>query len=195
MDFDGAKNHILSRLTESLSPNLFYHCVAHTKSVWESAVRLARMENLPGNQIKLLETAALFHDSGMLIQYHDHETNSVKLSREILTEYGYTLTEIDAVGELILTTRLPQSARTLAEEILCDADLDYLGREDFFIHSFELQLEWKLYGIKNTNLQEWMFIQEDFLTHHQYFTKSSIQLRQTQKKKNLREITEIIHRQ
>lgn len=189
MDFDGAKKYILTRLGNELKPTLYYHSVAHTISVWEATIRLAGMENISSTDRQLIETAALYHDSGMLFQYNDHESTSIALSREHLPSFGYTIQEIDFICGLIFMTRLPQGAKTISEEILCDADLDYLGREDFFIHSFELQLEWKLNGIKDTSLEEWMKIQEQFLSSHHYFTKSAIQLRQAQKMKNLAEVS------
>jgi len=192
MDFEGAKDFILNRLSKELKPTLYYHSLTHTKNVWESTARLAKMENVSGKEMKLLETASLYHDSGMLIQYTDHELTSGLLAREILPNFHYTNPEIDLICELILITRLPQSAKSLSEAILCDADLDYLGREDFFIHSFELQLEWNLNGIKKTNFLEWMQIQVQFLSGHHYFTKSAIQLRQDQKMKNLSEIIEML---
>ena len=34
--------------------------------------------------------------------------------------------------ELREATKIPQTPLTKLEEIICDADLDYLGREDFF---------------------------------------------------------------
>lgn len=193
MDFNGARDYILQRLDKELNPALYYHSVAHTKGVWESTLRLAEMEHVGGNELKLLETAALFHDSGMLIQYSDHEMTSANLAREILPEFAYANSEIDLISSLILMTRLPQSAKTLLEEILCDADLDYLGREDFFIHSFELQLEWIHNGIKKTSFSEWMEVQLQFLSAHQYFTKSAIRLRQEQKMKNLSEIQKLFN--
>lgn len=192
MDFDGAKKYILNRLSDELKPTLYYHSVGHTKSVLESTVRLAGMENITGNELHLLETASLFHDSGMLIQYTDHENASIHLAQEILPSFDYTAAEIDFIGRLISMTKLPQRAQTLLEEIICDADLDYLGREDFFIHSFELQLEWKCYGVKDTSFLEWMKIQEQFLSSHHYFTKSATQLRESQKMINLMVVSDIL---
>jgi len=96
---------------------------------------------------------------------------------------------------LIMVTRLPQKASTIAEQILCDADLDYLGREDFFIHSFELQYEWNVLGIRKTNLSEWLGIQIKFLSDHTYFTKSANDLRNQKKSTNLHEITSLWQQQ
>ena len=42
------------------------------------------------------------------------------------THLGY-----DLFSQLILATKVPQKPKNKLEKIICDADLDYLGREDF----------------------------------------------------------------
>ena len=191
MDFNGASKYILDRLRTELSPTLLYHCVEHTIDVLEAARRLNESEKIDAESKILIETAALFHDSGMLIQYTDHEAVSVDLIREILPGFGYSDREIDQTSRLIMVTKLPQRAVQPDEQILCDADLDYLGRDDFFIHSFKLRLEWQLNGLKNTTLNEWIQVQIHFLTEHRYFTKSAILLRNEKKLKFLEELKQL----
>ncbi|MCK9220301.1 MAG: HD domain-containing protein [Bacteroidales bacterium] len=192
MDFPGAKEYILHRLHE-LNPLLYYHSIFHTLDVYEASSRLAKMEGITGSKLVLIQTAALFHDSGILRQYIDHERVSASLAHETLPKFGYTKNDVDEVSGLIIQTKLPQQATTLPAQILCDADLDYLGREDFFIHSFQLQLEWKLFDVKTTNLKEWLVIQSKFLTSHQYFTKSANQLRNKMKAEHLAEINNYLN--
>jgi uncharacterized protein len=140
----------------------------------------------------LIETAALYHDAGIIVEYFDHEIESANLAKKVLPDFGYTPDEIEYVSGLIMVTRLPQCPVLLAEKILCDADLDYLGREDFFIHSFQLRLEWQVKGVKNMNLHDWFNTQAAFLSEHQYFTNSASILRNDQKNKNLEEIMQLL---
>jgi len=188
MDFDKARAFIIRELREKLRAGFTYHSIGHTLDVHEAAQRLIDKEGISGKKALLIETAALFHDSGMLIRYKDHETASVELASDYLPDFGFTPKEISTIGKLIMVTRLPQKASTIEEQILCDADLDYLGRDDFFIHSFELQHEWNVFGIKQTNLSEWLDIQIKFLSAHTYFTKSASELRNKKKSENLNEI-------
>jgi predicted metal-dependent HD superfamily phosphohydrolase len=192
MDFTGAKEHIISLLRKELRPDLHYHCVEHTLDVYEATCRLIELERPADVPHDILKTAALWHDAGMLTRYREHEEASVTMVQQILPGYGYSQAEIDSVATLIMITRLPQQAITLSEQILCDADLDYLGREDFFIHSFQLQLEWKVNNIKRTNLSEWLDIQVKFLSEHDYFTKSARKLRCKLKAENLEEIKKMV---
>ncbi len=191
MDFDAASGYIVHRLQHELSPLLCYHCVEHTLDVLEASRRLSDSEKIDLHSRTLLETASLYHDAGMLIQYKDHESASVLIAREALPRFGYTTADIDQICELIMVTQLPQRPYNQLEQIICDADLDYLGRNDFFIHSFKLKLEWELYGVRIATLPEWFEIQINFLTHHIYFTNSAILLRNSVKLRHLEEIKQL----
>ncbi len=192
MDFGGARDYIIQRLRLELKPTLYYHSVEHTIDVHEATQRLIAAEHITENTAVLIETAALYHDAGILFQYTNHERASVELSRQMLPVFGYSPDDIDFIGEMIMVTSLPQRPSSLAGQILCDADLDYLGREDFLIHSFQLRLEWQIEGIKNLNLHDWFKSQVSFLSDHQYFTKSAIAIRNEQKNKNLQEIKQLL---
>ena len=195
MDFAGARDYIIGRMMKELNPSLTYHTTDHTLDMHRAAIRLMDMEHFDDEHERLLiETAAIYHDAGMMVSYNDHETQSVLIAGEMLPTFGYTLEDIDEVAGLILVTKLPQMPATLPEQILCDADLDSLGRDDFFIESFKLQLEWNLNGIYKTNLAEWLRFEVKFFTGHNYFTESGRALRQEQKRKNLLEITTLLER-
>ena len=188
MDFEGAKSFIIDKLRRELDHGYSYHSLEHTLDVYASSATLARMEGLCEEDIRLVEIAALFHDSGMLTTYLDHEAASAGFATCFLPTYGFSEKEINTVRSLILATRLPQSPGSAAARVLCDADLDYLGRDDFFIHSMELQYEWKKFGILDTTLEKWLDIQIRFLSEHCYFTSSAQSLRNKKKSENLHEI-------
>lgn len=194
MDFNGAKDYIIHRLKDELNPSLYYHSVYHTLDVYEAAGRLSKAENIEGKSRALIETAALYHDSGMLIQYEDHEHASCSLVRAVLPGYGYTGADIEEIESMILITTMPQLPTYLHDQILCDADLDYLGRTDYFIHSFKLRLEWQVNGIRETSLHDWFQSQIRFLSEHRYFTNSANNIRNEQKQRNLEEIRNMLVR-
>ena len=77
---------------------------------------------------------------------------------------------------MIMATKIPQSPATLPEMIICDADLDYLGRDDFESISNTLKTEFLIYGIIKDH-DEWDRLQVSFFNSHQYFTKTSIRER------------------
>jgi uncharacterized protein len=192
MNFPGAKNYIVNRLQKELSPNLYFHSLDHSHDVLHMACRLNCLEDLNCSDSVLIETAAIYHDAGMIITYLDHETASAKLARETLPQFDYSPLEIEIIESLIMVTTMPQTATTRLEKVICDADLDALGREDFFITSFQLQLEWKLYGIMNSTLTEWIRFEIDFMEKHNYFTSSALNLREAQKQKNIKAFKDLL---
>ena len=111
--------------------------------------------------------------------------------KKILPGFGYSPAEIDQILGLIMVTKLPQRAEHLYEQIICDADLDYLGTNVFLINSFKLRLEWQVNGIRNTTLKDWLDIQVKFLSEHQYYTASAYSLRNNYKLRNLEEIKQL----
>jgi predicted metal-dependent HD superfamily phosphohydrolase len=150
------------------------------------------MEEMNDTDSTLIETAAIYHDAGMMVTYLDHEVASAELARQVLPQFDYAPQEIKIIESLIMFTTMPQTANTKLEKILCDADLDVLGREDFFITSFQLQLEWKLYGFMNSTMAEWIRFEIEFLEKHKYFTSSAIKLREVQKQKNIQALKDLL---
>ena len=131
INFAATKRFVLSKLRKELSHKLYYHSPEHTIDVYYATLRFAKMEKVSGHDLLLLKTAALYHDIGLIKQYREHEAASVQIANETLPEFGYSLEDIKVICHLITCTRLPQSAESKLEKILCDADLDYLGRDDF----------------------------------------------------------------
>lgn len=188
MNYEAVKKFILTKLERELDPRLTYHSINHTMDVLEAAIRLAEMEHLSAQELLLLKTASIFHDSGMLVTYSGHEAASVKICQEVLPAFDYNDEDTAIVSRMIQTTILPQCASDHLDKILCDADLDYLGRPDFFMIAHRLKYEWDILNIHPTTLQEWYKIQRDFLSAHRYFTISAINLRQSCKMENLKQI-------
>lgn len=186
MNFSKAKEFILPKLERELNPNLFYHGVHHTRQVLASAIRIAKNAGISDSDMILLKTAALFHDSGFLFSYRGHEAISVQIAKETLPNFDYDNESINLIGELIMSTQLPQCPTTFLAEILCDADLDYLGgNKDKFIQIAE-SLYLELRGLEFVkNEVEWDKIQIQFLTNHKYFTKYCQLTREPRKQKNI----------
>jgi len=175
---------ILGRLTNELAPHLHYHTVKHTLDVYNRAAYIAKEEALNATDTKLLLIATLYHDSGYLYQSDGHEAISCKIAAEVLPKYGYNAADVDKICRIIMATKLPQSPHSKPEEIICDADLDYLGRDDFFETGYGLYFEMLTAG-KIANEEEWNLLQIKFLQQHHYFTKTNLQQRNAKKQENL----------
>jgi len=123
-DFQGAQAYALGRLERELSPKLIYHSLAHTRDgVVAASERLASMENVDGESLVLLLTAAYFHDIGFVVQCENHEEAGCSIAEEALPEFRYSSDQILAIKRMILATKLPQNPETRPEEILADGVL------------------------------------------------------------------------
>lgn len=185
MKFEEVKTYLLKKLHHCLAPDLYYHGVWHTLDVLEAAELYAENEAVYGKERNILLTAALFHDAGYLVRYENNESISVGLCWTVLPEFGYKNEDIQYIVKLIEATTVPQKPFDKLSKILCDADLDYLGRDDYFTMSCNLRKEWQAYGKKFSD-EEWFEIQIKFLSAHKYFTNTAYLLRDSRKQKYLK---------
>ena len=180
MDFKGAKKYIIDRLETELKPNLYYHGIHHTMDVCEVSIKIAELEGLNQEEKVIINTAALYHDSGFIYQYEHNEEVAVQLTREILPSFGYNELAVKAIGNIILSTKIKARPINLLQKIMSDADYDYLGRNDVGVIANTLYLELGEYGFPFSE-QEWNEMQIKFLKKHEYHTPSSIALRRPKK--------------
>ncbi|HBH49265.1 MAG TPA: guanylate cyclase [Bacteroidales bacterium] len=191
IQFTDLQELMLNKLERELPSYLFYHNVKHTIDVVTQAELIGIGEDVNDEELLLLKTAALFHDAGHILSYDDHEHFSTLIVREILPDYFYTQRQIDIICELIMTTKLPPVPKNKLERIMCDADLDYLGRSDMIPVSNSLYRELKEMD-KIGTMRAWNKLQLKFISNHQYFTKTAQSLREVNKQKQIERIKNLI---
>lgn len=187
ISYSKAERFIMSKLLNELSPKLHYHSYYHSKDVTRQAERIAIGEGITDEDLFLLKTAASYHDAGFVKQYENNESIGAKMAEEILPNFGYSTSQIKRIKELIYVTEVPHNPKNKLEEIICDADLDYLGRDDFHEISDKLRRELKEHG-KIDSDRQWDEMQVKFLEQHRYFTKTSIETRRPKKIQNYEEV-------
>ena len=192
MDHSGLRGRVVEILRNGLHPDMLYHDVEHTLDVLSAACNLATLEKINPENYSLVVAAALLHDTGMIHGYDGHENASVQIARDLLPEFGYPPDNIETVCGIIMATEFPHKAQTHLQQLVCDADLDYLGRDDYFIISQKLWHEWNRTGFKKLKLEEWLQFQLDFFKMHHYYTPSADKLRNEGKLKNFRKIEELL---
>lgn len=187
MQYEKAYTFLMPKLEKELPSWLTYHNAQHTKNVIEAAEHLAVTENVSGRDLVILKTAALFHDSGFLENHQRHEELSCQFAKKYLPDYEYNDEEIELICSMIMATRLPQTPKEELAKYLCDADLYYLGTEEYDSYAKKLFAEFKKTGFVKTNA-EWQIKQADFLATHNYFTPTARGERDSLKKKVLQKI-------
>jgi adenylate cyclase len=191
IQFTDIQEIILDKLEKELPKGLYYHNVKHTVDVVTEVELIGWGEGCSDEEILLLKTAALFHDAGHTVSYDNHEYNGTVLAREMLPGYNYSPEQIERICSIIMSTKLPPKPKDLLESIICDSDLDYLGRSDFIPVSNTLYEELKEMN-KMGSLNEWNKLQVKFISGHQYFTKTARSLREVNKQLQIERIQSLI---
>ncbi|MCX6747214.1 MAG: HD domain-containing protein [Candidatus Pacearchaeota archaeon] len=193
-EYDRLEPYIMNKL-ERLPKSLKYHNAEHTKDVINSSGKIALVEGIKMWDVRywLVKIGALLHDTGYILQPSgkDHEELGADFARRLLGNFGYEHYDIINILRMIRATKLPQNPRTILEGIVCDADLDNLGRADFFKRGKLLREELESLGIKNSD-KEWYQRNLKFLENHGYHTKAARYLRNGKKKENVEQLKGII---
>jgi adenylate cyclase len=191
IQFTDIQEVILDKLERELPSYLFYHNVKHTVDIVTEVELIGWAEGCSDEEILILKTAGLFHDVGHTVIYDGHEYQGTLIAREMLPLYNYTPEQIEKICSIIMSTKLPPKPTNLLEEIICDSDLDYLGRSDFIPVSNTLFEELKAQN-KMGSLNDWNKIQVKFISVHQYFTKTARSLREVNKQLQIERIQSLI---
>ena len=162
---------IRDRLTHSLHPEYHYHNIRHTMDVIEQSQIIGAAEGLNKRELLLLKIAALFHDTGFLKNRKDHESTSVEYFKIAATNQ-LSPEDIIQISQSIMSTKMPQMPFNQIDKVLCDADLDYLGREDFIAIAGALFREMNFCDEIQSE-GEWDLLQVQFLSRHQFHTQFS----------------------
>lgn len=178
---------VMKFLEKNLPENLYYHGIHHTRYVANAAEKIAIKEGVRGEEVFLIKTAAIFHDAGFIWKYKENEELGAKLASEMLPKYGYSDEQIALVKKLILATRVPQVPMNKLEQIICDADLFYLGNPKFHNISDTLYRELNERG-DIADYRQWDKIQVWFFNEHYYHTPYAKKKALPGKERHLREI-------
>ncbi len=185
------RKNALEILNSKLSKDLYYHCVHHTLDVLKVINQYIKREKINVQEAMLLRIGVLMHDIGYTVSINDHELRGIEIAEKLMSQFEFSKDHIEIVKGLILSTRVPQKPKNKLEKMICDADLDYLGRPDFYKIGDLLYKEMKAYSnIENKN--DWNKVQIKFLEAHQYHTDFARKNRQPHKEKRIKELQRMV---
>ncbi|MGB5482536.1 MAG: HD domain-containing protein, partial [Eudoraea sp.] len=173
-------------LKEKLPNYLSYHSMDHIIDVANVCNDYIEYYDIPEEMAKLMRIAAICHDYGYIESSLDHEERSIVAIKPFLTPI-LTSKEVEIVNGMIRATKVPQEPKTFYEEILADADLDYLGRKDYDEISAKLFNEYLHFDIVSNKI-EWLDLQIWFLENHKFHTDFAKKNRQKLKFENIKEL-------
>lgn len=180
---------VLTNLEANLPEALTYHGIDHTLDVLNVCNQYIRRLDLPAEKRSLLRAGAIVHDMGFLKGSANHEEVGSDMAESILKDLGVTAKEISVIRGLVMATKIPQNPQNELEMIICDADLDYLGRKDYPEISQKLFTELKNMKVISTE-EQWKTLQINFLKAHHFHTDFAIKNREPQKQAWLKKLQE-----
>ncbi|WP_338375176.1 Pycsar system effector family protein [uncultured Flavobacterium sp.] len=139
-----AKLYVTELFENILEFKYTYHNINHTKSVVKAAEEIAIHEKIDGEDLEILLVAAWFHDCGYVECKEGHEEVSVRIVSKFLEENDYDIIYIEKVAKIIRATVFNYVPTTILEKIICDADYNHLGKENYFETASLLRKEWEL---------------------------------------------------
>jgi len=172
-------------LETELPSDITYHTVDHTEGVVEAALEIGRASGITSDELEIVELACWFHDVGYSKNAEGHESIGASMAYNFLVEHHYSEDSARKVRDCILATKMPQNPRNKLEEIVCDADLLHLAKDDFMEKSILLRREMEVRFGKKISEENWMMGTCEFMKNHHYFTQYARTKYGDAKKKNL----------
>jgi uncharacterized protein len=179
----------MDKLKAELPDYLSYHGIEHTLDVLAVCEQYIRRLNLGKEERILLRIGAIVHDMGFLEGPANHEEKGAGMAAELIVKFGMDTSLIDRVKGLVLATKIPQSPKNELQKILCDADLDYLGRDDYPQISQRLFEELQFMKVIHSE-DQWKQLQINFLKSHYFHTPFALVNRAPKKQYWLKKLEE-----
>ena len=173
MRLNKIREYITNELSSKSLHECYYHGTDHSLEVEQACIEISKQEkDITPQQIELLRIAALAHDIGHKENMNNHEVLGCNFISKLMPQYGYTNKDVTTVESLIMVTKFPHKPKSLLENIICDADLAYLGSGKYDEQSEKLKKELiELHNFELNDETEWLGFQINFLEKHVFFTK------------------------
>lgn len=182
---DRVKTHCKKHMEEGRCKTLPFHNWEHTLDVVSNSHYMALREKLEDSVVEELIIASFFHDTGNKEAASDHEQRSCENARQFLRIQNYSDQGIVNITELIMATQMPQRPESIAQQVICDADLAHLGKINFFEKNQNLRSEWRQFHDMTFTDDHWIALNIKFLKEHRFHTTVAQTLLEPQKDKNL----------
>ena len=181
-----AAEYVFNLYKDKLPGDYVYHNYNHTAETVKACKKLSKSYNLTSRDYEVLLLAALFHDTGYINAYENHEIESVKFMKDYL-KGNYPEDDISEIESLILSTKYRTIPDGSMQEILHDADYINLGSKNFNHRADLLRIEWERILHKTYTEEEWAQIQIQFLIDTTFKTEDAVIKYNEQKEQNILE--------
>lgn len=183
-----AEQFVTDLLVNKLPPEFTYHNLEHTTLVVEGVMAIGTAESLTEEDMEVLSIAAWFHDTGLAHTKEDHEEESVQIATWFLKQENVDDELIVKVSECILATKPMTIPKEKIHQIIRDADMFHLSKDDYDDFAKKLRIEWSLVYDKIYSEMEWNRLNLEFLTSHEFHTDYARELLLDKKERIIKRI-------
>ena len=192
-----------------INQNYHYHNISHTLDVISRTLYLSKKENINNREKILLVLSAIFHDTGFSVQYESnesiwlnlllnyinywiyswqHEFNLLSFNKNIRSIVKFSEKDKDLMSWIIMATKLFSTPKNILEWIIQDADLDNLGRKDFFDKTQAVKQELQIFNKKQLSEKDILSFSLSILESFSFNTSSAKLEREQQRLSNISEL-------
>jgi uncharacterized protein len=180
-----ASSFVTSLLSGQLPAEMYFHNLMHTQDVVNAAEEIGRNSGVDKKEMDIVKLAAWFHDTGYCYAYTGHEDNSIAIAATFLKQQNCDEDIINGVMDCIVSTKMPQLPQNLVEQVMCDADMFHLAKDDYLNYALRLRMEWEAKLPKKHTDEEWRELNLNWMIRHKYFTKYGQTVLQEKKLANI----------
>jgi class 3 adenylate cyclase len=170
------QDEVIEKLINEFPQNLYFHNVERVKELINLVDLYSRAEEMGDEDKLVVKTAALLSDVGYIQSYEEHEEHSIEFAKDFLSRFKYNQEQIDKICTLIDITKQNRKPQNKLEEILLDAEMNYLSRADFVSLNEQFFNEQFEHG-KIDSKEDWVKMQVVLLSNHKYYTQVANVLR------------------
>ncbi len=161
-----------------------YHNAEHSRDVCAALDEFIKIAPVADENILPLQIAGIFHDFGYIEKPYDNESLALPYIKKFAVQFGLAESTVNQAHELIMETVFPYHPHSVEGELLCDADIEYIGRADFIEKALRFRQE--LAGCGQTfSDREWWSMELQFLQDNTFFTPAVRSLREDGRQRNL----------
>lgn len=181
-----AENEVRMRM-DSFGEAFSFHNMDHALQVRNAVLLISEKEALEEEDVLKLQLAALFHDVGYDKGAFGHESRGAEICRSFLEGLGAMELSVQ-IPDLILSTQSGVHPQNHLEQVLCDADLSYLGTDEYPARASLLRHE--MYATRNRVFteEEWLKFNLNFFSSHRYLTNAAESLFAQKKREHEKEL-------
>ncbi|QQR88112.1 MAG: polyphosphate kinase 1 [Flavobacteriales bacterium] len=166
-----ARAFVRKWFAERIPAHLTFHDLEHTLAVTRTALAIGRASGLGAHDLRLVELAALFHDTGYARKAKGHEKESARIASTFLARHGVSAVDQLRIRALIMATRPSVSPRGPLQAVLRDADQAKAGQPDFLDKSERLREELSHRLPKPPTAKAWLNANIAYLEGHRFHTR------------------------